>query len=151
MPRIRFETGPRLMDGADINNNFDYMFNMPAVGKQGTPTALTTSATMTAAQMLTGIITSNEGAGGAPAYQLPTAAALDLALPWWFTIGDQFEFALINVSTVAAEDASITTNTGWTLVGSMAVQSNDAITSKSSGRFRVRQTAANAFTIYRVA
>jgi len=58
---------------------------------------------------------------------------------------------LDNISTVAAEDADILAGAGWTLVGSMAVQSNDAITSKSSGHFRARRTAANTFTLYRVA
>lgn len=74
---------------------------------------------------------------------------MDTALPSSIA-NDAFDFSLINISTVAAEDADILTNTGWTLVGSMAVQSNDAITSKSSGRFRARKTGAGAWTLYRL-
>lgn len=118
--------------------------------KQGTPAALTTSATLTAAQVLTGILTSSQGASGAPAYQLPTGTDLQAALPGDLANDDAFIFSLINISTDAAEDASITTNTGWTLVGSMAVQSNDAITSKSAGRFMARRTSSNNFTLYRI-
>lgn len=117
---------------------------------QGAPTALTTSATLTAAQLLSGILTANQGAAGAAAYELPLAADLEAALPGDFGDDDSFEFSLINISTVGAEDATITTNTGWTLVGSMAVQSNDADTSKSAGRFRVRRTASGAYTLYRL-
>ena len=67
-----------------------------------------------------------------------------------FATDQAFDFSLVNISTNAAEDADILTNTGWTLVGSMAVQSNDAITSKSVGRFSARRTAANTFTLYRI-
>lgn len=117
---------------------------------QGAPTALTTSATLTAAQVLAGILTANQGGGATAAYQLPTGSALQTALPAAFAAGDAFIFSLINVSTVAAEDVTITTNTDWTLVGSMAVQSNDADTSKSSGRFMARKTADHVFTLYRI-
>ncbi len=117
--------------------------------QQGAPAALTTSATMTAANLLAGIITSNQGASGAAAYQLPLAADLDAALPY-FAVNDAFDFSLIGISTDAAEDATITTNTGWTLVGSMVVASNAAATDKSAGQFRARKTAAGAWTLYRI-
>ena len=116
---------------------------------QGAPAAKTTSATLTAAEVLTGIITLNQGASGATAQQLPLATAMDTALPD-SVAGDSFDFSVINISTDAAEDGTVTTNTGWTLVGSMAVQSNDADTSKSAGRFRARKTGAGAWTLYRI-
>lgn len=116
---------------------------------QGTPTAATVSATLTVAEILVGIVTINEGAAGASAQQLPLATAMDTALPL-FGANSSFDFSVINISTVAAEDATVTTNTGWTLVGSMAIQSNDAVTSKSAGQFRARRTAAGAWTLYRV-
>lgn len=121
-----------------------------AVRVQGAPTAKTTSSTMTAAQMLAGIITVNQAAAGASAQQLPLATAMDTALP--NSIADDcFDFSVINTSTVDAEDASITTNTGWTLVGSMDVPAYSAAGSlNSSGRFRARKTAAGAWTLYRL-
>lgn len=116
---------------------------------QGAQAAKTTSTTLTAAELKTGIITVNQGGGATSSLTLPTAADLDTALPAAAT-NDSFEFSLINISTVAAEDADILTNTGWTLVGDVAVQSNDAITSKSAGLFRARKTGAAAWTLYRL-
>lgn len=116
---------------------------------QGAQTAKTTSATLTAAEVLAGIITVNQGAGATSSLTLPLATAMDTAMPD-AAAGDAFDFSLINISTVAAEDADILTNTGWTLVGSMAVQSNAAITDKSAGRFRARKTGAGAWTLYRL-
>lgn len=116
---------------------------------QGAPTAATTSAVLTAAALLSGIITVNQGGAGASAQQLPLATDLDAALPT-SVAGDAFDFSLINISTVAAEAASITTNTGWTLVGDMDVAANSAITTKSAGRLRARKTGTGAWTLYRL-
>lgn len=116
---------------------------------QGAPAAVTTSGLLTAANLLAGIITVNQGAAGASAQQLPLATALDTALPT-SGAGDAFDFSVINVSTVAAEAATITTNTGWTLVGDIDVAANSAITTKSAGRFRARKTGAGAWTLYRL-
>lgn len=117
--------------------------------QQGAPTAKTVSSTMTAADMLAGIITVLQGAGAASAQQLPLATAMDTALPA-FVANDAFDFSVINTSATAAEAASITTNTGWTLVGDMDIQANSAATTKSAGRFRARKTAAGAWTLYRI-
>lgn len=116
---------------------------------QGAPAAKTVSATLTAAEVLTSIITVNQGAAGASAQQLPTAAAMDTALST-SVAGDAFDFSVINISTVAAESASLTTNTGWTLVGDMDVAANSAATTKSAGRFRARKTGAGAWVLYRL-
>lgn len=117
--------------------------------KQATPTALTTSTTLTAAHILVGILTANQGAGATASYTLPTGTDFEAGFSS-FATDQAFDFSLINISTNAAEDVDILTAVGWTLVGSMAVQSNDAITSKSVGRFRARRTAANTFTLYRL-
>jgi hypothetical protein len=71
---------------------------------------------------LAGIITVNQGGGATSSLTLPLATSMDTALPSSIA-NDAFDFSLINISTNAAEDADILTNTGWTLVGSMAVQS----------------------------
>jgi len=119
--------------------------------KQGAPAAKTVSATLTAAELLAGLITVNQAAAGASALQLPLAADLDTALPK-AAAGDAFDFSLINISTVDAEDATITTNTGWTLVGDIAVPALSAAGSLNTvGRFRARKTAAGAWTLYRIA
>lgn len=119
--------------------------------KQGAPAAKTVSATLTAAEVLAGIITVNQAAGASSAQQLPLATAMDTALPD-SAAGDAFDFSVINTSTVDAEDASVTTNTGWTLVGAMDVPAYNAAGSLNSfGRFRARKTGAGAWTLYRIA
>lgn len=117
--------------------------------QQGAPAAATTSATLTAANVLTGIITVLQGGGAASAQQLPAATAMDTALPT-SVAGDAFDFSVINISTTAAEAASLTTNAGWTLVGDMDLIANSATTTKSAGRFRARKTATGAWTLYRL-
>lgn len=117
---------------------------------QGAPTAKTTSATLTAAEVLAGIITINQAGGATSAQQLPTASAMDTALPD-AAAGDAFDFFVINTSTVDAEDASLTTNTGWTLVGAMDVPAYSAAGSlNSSAMFRARKTGSAAWTLYRL-
>lgn len=120
--------------------------------KQGAPTAKTTSATLTAAEVLAGIITVNQGAAGASALQMPTGTQLAAALPAAFTTNDAFDFYVINTSTVDAEDASITVNTDVTIVGNADIPAYSAAGSlNSSAHFRARMTAANTFVVYRLA
>lgn len=123
--------------------------NGTGLSTQGAQTAKTTSTTLTAAELLTGILTVNQGGGAASALQLPLATAMDTALPK-SAANQAFDFSLINISATAAESASITTNTGWTLVGDMDVAANSAATTKSAGRFRARKTGAGAWTLYRL-
>lgn len=121
------------------------------IASQGAPAAKTVSATLTAAEVLTGIITGNQGGAAAASYQLPLATDLVAALPsdaW----GDDkmFRFYVINLSTVAAETVTLTTNTGWTLVGKMVLEANTGTSPVPSGMFGVRQTGAGALTLYRL-
>ena len=122
------------------------------VANRGTITvsAKTTSTTLTAAELLGGIITSNQGAGAGATYTLPTGVLLQAALPAGFATGDSFEFSVTNVSTVAAEDATVQGGVGTTLLGSGAVASNAAATDKSAGTFRVVKSGNETFNIYRV-
>lgn len=117
--------------------------------QQGAPAAATVSGTLTAANVLSGIITVNQGGAATSAQQLPAATAMDTALPT-SVAGDSFDFSVINISTVAAEDASVTTNAGWTLVGNMDIASNAAAADKSAGRFRARKTGTGAWVLYRL-
>lgn len=120
--------------------------------KQAAPTALTTSATLTGAQVLVGILTANQGAAGAAVYTLPTATAFQTALEATVATAndDAFTFSLVNISTNVLEIATIAANTGWTLVGGMEVQANSTVTAKSAGQFRARRTASNTYTLYRL-
>ena len=109
--------------------------NMPA------PATATGTATLTTAQVMNGVIVATPA--GAAAYTLPLASDLATALGTSFAIGDAFEFNV--TSTSVANAITMTTNTGWTLVGDMVID-----TDNPTGRFRVRKTAAATFTIYRL-
>jgi hypothetical protein len=126
-----------------------------ALKTQAAQAAKTTSTTLTAAELLTGIITGNQGAAGAAAYTLPLATDFEtalLALSPDLKNNDSFDFSVINISAVAAEDITMTTNTGWTLVGSMVLEAREATqVQMSQGLFRARRTAANTYTLYRLA
>lgn len=99
--------------------------------------------TLTATQILTGIITSTTAA--AVSATLPLGSDLETALVAAYpTIGvnDSLEFSVINTG---PNTFTILTNTGWTLIGSMAVAT------ATSARFKIRRTATNVFVIYRLA
>lgn len=139
--------------GAGTGTGFSgSIFNRSLVSnKQIGQTAKTTSATLTTTELFPGIITVNQGGAGASALQLPLATSMDTDFAS-FTTNDSFDISVINISTVDAEDASITTNTGWTLVGSMDFHAYSAAGSlNSSGILRLRKTGAGTWTAYRIA
>jgi hypothetical protein len=105
---------------------------------QGAPAAQNTAATLTAAQLEAGILTT--APAGAINLQLPLATAMDAEFP--SAAGTSIDFIVINTN--GANAATITTNTGWTLVGAMAVALS------TSARFRALKTAAGAWTLYRI-
>lgn len=107
---------------------------------QGAPVAHDTAATMTAADLLAKIITS--APAGAINLQLPLATDLDAALPT-AVANSSLDFSIIDTN--GANAATVTTNTGWALVGSMVVAANSAVL------FRARKTGAGAWTLYRIA
>lgn len=155
-----FESGFRMQDGS-ILLTLQRWLNFGAGTANGfaglrfykspAPVALTVTAGLTAAQLIVGAFTANQGAGAVATYTLPTVALLNAALPADFAVDDAFDFTLVNISVNAAEDVTIATAAGWTLVGNMTVNSNDAIATPSSGRFRARKTSATTFTLYRIA
>ena len=115
-----------------------------------------TAATLTIAQILTGVITCDPTAD--KAWTMPTAA-LAVAGVKSAKIGDCIDFTIINIGT-AAEDEIITlaAGTGGTLVGSGAVitaNPTDNEFASGSGLFRVRFTGvasgSEAIVIYRLA
>lgn len=75
-------------------------------------------------------------------YTLPLASAVETALGTPAT-GYGWEFT---VFTTAAFAITLLTNTGWTLVGSMAT----AASANSFARFRAAKTGAGAYSLYRI-
>jgi len=119
------------------------------IRSQGAPTAKTVSATLTAAELLAGIITVAQGAGAPSAQQVPTGTAIQAGLPADFAVGDSFDVSVINLGG-ASEVASITVNTDVTIVGNAALPV-PATGVQSSGMFRFRKTADHVFVAYRIA
>lgn len=127
------------------------IFQRGTVCRKMTVTALTTSATLTAAQILGGMFTANQGAGAAATYTLPTGTIFQAALPASDLVaGDSWEFTLTNISTVAAEDATLAGATGMVAKGNLTVASNDAVGSIASGRFRIVYESSNTYSFYRI-
>jgi hypothetical protein len=106
---------------------------------QGAPTALTAGATATAAQLANGLFTFNGTAGN---LVLPTVADLEAGIPNAVKVNAAFDFFVVN--TDAADAITLTTGTGWTIVGAAAVALS------TSAHFRARKTGDGAWTAYRI-
>lgn len=118
---------------------------------QGAPTAETAAATLTIAELLTGIVTMTQATGGNVNLTLPTGTLSDAGLE--LDIGESFDWSLINLSAAAADTVTVAAGTGHTVVGVMVVQGAHATTGGlygNAGRFRTRKTAANTFITYRI-
>lgn len=109
------------------------------VGSQVTPGTLNASGTLTAALMLTGIVTTTSAA--AVAATLDIATAMDTAFGASAPNNLSFDFAIINTG---PNTLTVGTAAGWTLVGTMTVLT------VASARFRARKTGAGAWTLYRL-
>lgn len=119
---------------------------------QGAPTALTASATLTIAQLLTMIITDTHATGATAAYVLPAGSAIEAAVD--MAIGDSFEWTLINLSAAAADTVTVSSpGASSTLVGLGTIPSAHSTTgglSSNAGSFRTRKTATDTYITYRI-
>jgi hypothetical protein len=109
------------------------------LGTQGDPASMTTTATMTVAQLLSGILVGNPSTSAA-SYTLPTVAALNVVLGN-AKVNSTFVLDLINLGT-SSGIITILVGTGWTLVG------DDTIPITSGVRLISRKTGAETYTMY---
>jgi len=109
------------------------------LGTQSAPVAKTAAATLTAAELANNIITYN---GAAANLTMPLGVDLDAAFSS-MKVNSSFDFFIVNIGGTNA--ATVTANTGVTLVGVAAVAANTA------ANFRVRKTADFTFVVYRIA
>ena len=132
MPLPTVGTGYQLGDGNVNEIPIDVL---------GDPQTATATATLTAAQLLGGILIGNPSTSAA-SYTLPTVAALETALGGNSPkINTAFDIDYINLGT----SSGITTflvGTGWTIVGRAAVP----IT--TGAHLRARKTGVGAWTLY---
>jgi len=106
---------------------------------QTDPVAVNATGAVSAAAIMSGIVTSTTAA--AVAGTIPTGAVMDASADW--SIGDSVDWCIINTGpntfTVTAAAS------GHTIVGTATV------VTAVSGRFRTRKTAADTFITYRMA
>ena len=110
----------------------------PILGVQGSPTEITDAATLTAAQLGTGLLVLTSAGGDT--YTLPTVALWETYLGDNVKVDTSFDFAIVSLSGTS----TLAVGTGWTIVG-------HATMATVSGMWRARKTAAGAWTAYRLA
>jgi hypothetical protein len=120
---------PLHVTGATVTTGVVYK-NQPA------QTSKAAAATLTIAELLTGII---QYTGALATLTMPTGTAIEGGVPATFPTDMSFDFSVINTG---SGTVTLGTATGLTLTGSMAVAAG------ASGLFRVRKTATNTYTIY---
>lgn len=121
---------------------------------QATPQTFTSTATLTAAQIVGGILEATHAASGANVdIVLPTGSVLSAGLPASLADDDAFDLVIINIGTNAAADTyTLIAGSQFTIVGNPIIQSNhSSIASTNTGTFRIRRTAADTFVAYRIA
>ena len=124
----------------------DGNINEPFIDLIPEPVSVTTAQTLTAAQVLNGLILANSGITASVNYTLPTVAALEEDLTNSDRVGTSFTFRLVNLGT-SSGTAVIVTNTGWTISGSLTM----TIPVTTGATLPARSTSATAWTLYRVA
>jgi hypothetical protein len=127
--------------GGGTANNLQNLTNLFVA--QPTPSAINASATLTIAQLLTRIITTNSAT--AVAFTLPTGTLTDAGiLNGQLLVNQSFDWNIINTGSSAGA-ITVSGGTNNTLVGS------GTIAIVTSATFRTVKTATNTFTTYRVA
>ena len=105
---------------------------------QGTPATATAAATLTVAQLLSGIVVCSSTPG---TQTLPTVALLEATLTN-SKVDAGFEVSFVNT---AASTLTLAVGTGWTIVGTLTAATN------VSALFRARKTGDGVWTLYRIA
>lgn len=136
------EGGYQVGDGNLSGTNF---INTP------TPAAIPAgAATLTAAQVVGGLILGSPGSSAA-AYTLPTVANLEAELPAVVKVGASFDFSIINVDGSSSGVITVTTNTGWSIgtSGSQGLMTIAAVAGTTQ-RYRARKTGTGSWALYRI-
>ena len=120
--------------------------NENVLGYMADPLSQTGTATLSAAQVTAGMLLVGSGATTAQTYTLPAASTIE-AVVSSATVGSTFDLIIVNLGTSSGTGAlSMGSGTGFTDGGNATV----ALAITSSGLFRFRKTADNAYTVYRI-
>lgn len=122
----------------------DGNLNEIKMGAIPAPAAATVTATLTVAQILTGMILGSPGSSAA-SYTLPTVALLEATLVN-AKVGSSIDFSVINVDGSGSGVITVVAGTGWTIVGLATV----VATAGTAQQFRARKTGTGAWTLYRL-
>ena len=120
--------------------------NEPLLDPIAVPASVAATATLTADQVLNGIILVGSGATASQTYTLPTVALLEATLTNSDKVGTSFLFRVVNLGT-SSGTAVIAAGTGWTVSGSLTM----TIPVTTGAAMIARKSAAGAWTLYRVA
>ena len=118
----------------------------PLIDAIPAPVSVTATATLTAAQVLNGLILANSGVTASQTYTLPTVADLETVLSNSDKVGTSFTFRVVNLGT-SSGTAVIAAGTGWTVSGSLTM----TVPVTTGATMVARKSAAGAWTLYRVA
>jgi len=110
------------------------------------PESVAATATLTAAQVLNGILLVGSGATAAQTYTLPTVTLLENDLRNSDKVGTSFQFTVVNLGT-SSGTAIIAAGTGWTITGSLTM----TIPITTGASMVARKSGEGAWTLYRVA
>ena len=120
--------------------------NENVLGYMAEPLSQTGTATLSAAQVTAGMLLVGSGATTAQTYTLPAASTVD-AIVSSAGIGSTFDLIVVNLGTSSGTAAlAMGSGTNFTDGGNATV----ALAITSSGIFRFRKTADNAYTVYRI-
>lgn len=123
------------------------MFRAQNFNVQAAPATITSTVTMTSAQMLSGVLEATPAA--VATYTTLTGTLLEAALPEGIATNDSFDLTIINLGG-AGDIITMAGGTGITFVGSVLID-DAGVDITSSGTFRFRRSAANVFIAYRIA
>ena len=152
-PTQRRNTALQNLTGVSTIEAADFSDFGKRIGTQATPETATDTASLTDAQMLSGILVATPTA--AAAYTLRTGAQFEAAIA---ALGhnlandDTIDLTIINLGGTGDDITVTAPASGITLVGDAVVRSTaDSGTEQAGqGTFRFRRTAANTFVAYRV-
>ena len=117
--------------------------NETILGAASAPQTATDTATLTAAQIVNGMLVATPTANAT--LTLPTAVLIDAAIPN-ARIGSTFDLALVNAA-AATYTAAFALSTGVTNGGNAVI----SLAAATSALFRFRKTAEGAYVAYKIA
>jgi len=115
------------------------------LGVQPTPATATSTATLTIAQLITGVINGSP-ASSAATYTLPTVALTEATLTNC-RVSSSFDFSVCNIDGSGSGVITLAVGTGWTITGLATI----AATAGTTGQFRAYKTGATTWTLQRLA